>query len=55
MVSHDRDLAFGIADRIAVILEGRIVAIGRPEDVRNMDEPTIKNFLNAKFSRAHQP
>ena len=28
--SHDRDLAFGIADRIAVIHEGQILAVGEP-------------------------
>src|SRR5579862_1516930 len=28
VVSHDRDLAFGVADRIAVIQEGQILAIG---------------------------
>lgn len=52
VVSHDRELAFGIADRIAVILEGRLVAVGRPDAVRNLDEPAIQKFLNAKFSRA---
>jgi phospholipid/cholesterol/gamma-HCH transport system ATP-binding protein len=51
VVSHDRDLAFGIADRIAVILEGRLVAIGTPDAVRASDEPAIQKFLNAKFSR----
>src|SRR5829696_4168202 len=33
VVSHDRDLAFGVADRIAVINEGRILTIGTPEEV----------------------
>lgn len=51
VVSHDRDLAFGIADRIAVILEGRILAIGSPEEIRQLQDPTIRTFLNAKFSR----
>src|SRR5580692_6485990 len=29
VVSHDRDLAFGVADRIAVINDGRIIACGK--------------------------
>ena len=28
VVSHDRDLAFGVADRIAVIAEGKILTVG---------------------------
>lgn len=51
VVSHDRDLAFGIADRIAVILEGRILAIGKPEEIRQCQEPAIRDFLNANFNR----
>ncbi len=51
VVSHDRDLAFGIADRIAVILEGKILAIGSPAEIRRIEEPAIQDFLNAKFSR----
>ena len=52
VVSHDRDLAFGIADRIAVILDGRILATGTPEEIRALHEPAIRSFLNAKFSRS---
>src|SRR5256714_315051 len=34
VVSHDRELAFGIADRIAVINEGKILAVGTPEEIK---------------------
>ena len=51
VVSHDRDLAFGIADRIAVIIEGRILAIGTPDEIRNIQEPAIRDFLHATFKR----
>lgn len=47
VVSHDRELAFGIADRIAVINEGRIVAVGTPDEVRRNPDPTVQKFLNA--------
>jgi len=49
VVSHDRDLAFGVADRIAVIYEGQILAIGKPDEVKRNQNPVIKNFLNADF------
>lgn len=55
VVSHDRELAFGIADRIAVILEGRLFAVGKPAEVRALQEPAIQKFLNAKFTRVHAP
>ena len=34
-VTHDREEAFAIADRIMIIKDGRIVAIGRPEELYN--------------------
>jgi phospholipid/cholesterol/gamma-HCH transport system ATP-binding protein len=49
VVSHDRDLAFGIAHRIAVIHEGNIVALGAPEEVKRSRHPIIRDFLNADF------
>jgi phospholipid/cholesterol/gamma-HCH transport system ATP-binding protein len=51
VVSHDRDLAFGIADRIAVIHEGQIVAMGSPEEVRRSKHPIIRDFIHADFKR----
>jgi phospholipid/cholesterol/gamma-HCH transport system ATP-binding protein len=52
VVSHDRDLAFGVAHRIAVIDEGRILAIGTPEEIKACQNPMIRSFLNASFRRA---
>lgn len=49
VVSHDRDLAFGIADRIAVINEGRIITIGTPGEVKRHGDPMVKKFLHADF------
>lgn len=47
VVSHDRDMAFRIADRIAILYQGDIVALGRPEEVKKCDHPVIQEFLNA--------
>ncbi len=49
VVSHDRDLAFGIANRIAVIAEGQILKIGTPEEIKNFNDPVVQKFLNADF------
>jgi phospholipid/cholesterol/gamma-HCH transport system ATP-binding protein len=50
VVSHDRDLAFGVADRIAVINEGRILTIGTPQEVKRNPNPLIQKFLHADFN-----
>ena len=54
VVTHDRDLAFGVADRIAVINEGRILAIGTPDDVRRLQDPLVRKFLQADLQRSNQ-
>ncbi len=51
VVSHDRALAFGVAHRIAVIIEGRIVAIGTPDEVRNNQDTVVQQFLRADIKR----
>ena len=51
VVSHDRDLAFGVADRIAVIADGKILTIGTPDEVKNFKNPLVQNFLHADFKR----
>jgi phospholipid/cholesterol/gamma-HCH transport system ATP-binding protein len=49
VVSHDRDLAFGIADRIAFINDGRILTVGTPAEVKRLPDPLIQKFLHADF------
>lgn len=52
VVSHDRDLAFGIADRIAIIHEGKILFIGTPNEVKQNSDPLIKKFIHAELTLA---
>ena len=54
VVSHDRELAFGVADRIAVINEGRILTIGTPEEVKRFDDPLVQKFLHADLKHDSQ-
>jgi phospholipid/cholesterol/gamma-HCH transport system ATP-binding protein len=51
VVSHDRDLAFGVADRIAVIGEGNILVIGTPDEVKKNTNPQVQQFLHAYLER----
>jgi len=51
VISHDVGSAFHIADRIAVINEGRIVEEGTPGDVRKTNEPFTRQFLATWFGR----
>jgi phospholipid/cholesterol/gamma-HCH transport system ATP-binding protein len=52
VVSHDRDLAFGVADRIAVIAEGKILTVGTPDEVKAFNDPRVRSFLHADFKRS---
>jgi phospholipid/cholesterol/gamma-HCH transport system ATP-binding protein len=54
VVSHDRDLGFGVADRIAFIHEGRILTIGTPDEVKRRPDPLIQRFLHADFNTPNQ-
>ena len=46
VVTHDRDLAFNIADRMAFIMDGRLRGLGRPHEFKQPGDPLIANFLN---------
>jgi phospholipid/cholesterol/gamma-HCH transport system ATP-binding protein len=50
VVTHDRDLAFGIAHRIALMADGQILTVGKPDEVRNHPHPQIQKFLTADFN-----
>ena len=51
VVTHDRELAFGVADRMAVIAEGKILTVGTPDEIQNFKDPLVQAFLHADFKR----
>jgi phospholipid/cholesterol/gamma-HCH transport system ATP-binding protein len=53
VVTHDRSLALSIADRVAIIMDGRIRAVGVPEDFKRTTDPVIANFLSPLIDLKH--
>jgi phospholipid/cholesterol/gamma-HCH transport system ATP-binding protein len=49
MVTHDVRGAFNVADKIALLSEGRIVLQGTPEEFRESEDPKVKAFLERDF------
>ena len=46
VVTHELASAFLIADRIAVMFAGEIVALGTPEEIRQNQHTRVQQFLN---------
>ncbi len=51
VVTHDVSLAFYVADRIAVLDEGRIIEVGTPEELERSTNPVVREFLFTQFNK----
>ena len=49
VVSHDRDLALTIGDRIAILMKGVLRTVCTPDELRKNTDPDILDFLNPKI------
>ncbi len=49
VVSHDRDLALNIADRVGILMGGKLVSLGPPAELKNPKDPRVADFLNPKI------
>ena len=45
VVTHDMVSAYKIADRIAMLYKGRIIAAGTPDEIKNTKDPIVKQFI----------
>jgi phospholipid/cholesterol/gamma-HCH transport system ATP-binding protein len=45
VVTHDMVSAYKIADRIAMLYKGRIIAIGKSEEIRDTKDPIVRQFV----------
>jgi phospholipid/cholesterol/gamma-HCH transport system ATP-binding protein len=46
VVTHDMRSAYKIADRIAMLYQGKIVAEGTPLEIQNTKDPVVFQFIN---------
>ena len=54
MITHDLDLLWQVADRVAVLADGRVQGIGSMSELARMDNPAIQPFFNGPRARAAQ-
>lgn len=48
VITHDMNSTYKIADRIAMLYDGRIIEIGTPEEIRNSPNPVVQQFINGR-------
>ena len=54
MITHDLDLLWQVADRVAVLGEGKVQGIGSMSELAHMDNPAIRQFFDGPRGRAAQ-
>lgn len=54
LITHDLDTLYAICDRIAVIADKRIIAVGTIPELMALDHPWIQEYFNGPRGRAAQ-
>jgi phospholipid/cholesterol/gamma-HCH transport system ATP-binding protein len=52
MITHDLDLLWQVADRVAVLAEGKVQGIGSMDELARMEHPAIRKFFDGPRGRA---
>lgn len=45
IVSHDLSFALYLSDRVAMIHDGEIIALGTPDEIKKSQNPIVRNFI----------
>ena len=53
VVSHDRDLALNIADRVGILMDGKLLFLGPPSELQHPKDPVVSDFLTPKIDLKH--
>jgi phospholipid/cholesterol/gamma-HCH transport system ATP-binding protein len=54
VVTHDLPSAYGIADRIMMMLDGKVAALGDKESVWNDPNPRIRAFIERRMAEEYE-
>ncbi|MHC5155172.1 MAG: ABC transporter ATP-binding protein, partial [Planctomycetota bacterium] len=52
VVTHDMKSAYKVADRIVMLYNGRIIADGNADDIRNHPHDTVQQFIHGRIGDA---
>jgi phospholipid/cholesterol/gamma-HCH transport system ATP-binding protein len=52
LITHDLDTLYTICDRVAVLADGKVAAIGSVEELRNSDHPWIQGYFKGPRGEA---
>jgi phospholipid/cholesterol/gamma-HCH transport system ATP-binding protein len=53
VVTHDRDLALTISNRVGILMDGELISLGTPGDLEKSKDHRIVDFLNPKIDIEH--
>jgi len=45
VVTHDMTSAYKVSNRIAMLYQGKIVALGSPSEIKNTSDPLVRQFI----------
>ena len=46
VVSHDMEGVYRVADRVAMLYDGRVIATGSPDDFKDAADPIVRQFVH---------
>ena len=49
VISHDMEATLRIADKVAMLFEGRVIFEGTPTDVRTTEHPVVRQFVEGRL------
>jgi phospholipid/cholesterol/gamma-HCH transport system ATP-binding protein len=52
MITHDLDLLWQVADRVAVLAEGKVQGVGSMVELSKLDNPAVRKFFDGPRGRA---
>lgn len=52
LITHDLDTLYAICDRVAVLAEKRVIAVGPLAEIERMDHPWVQEYFNGPRGRA---
>ena len=52
VVTHDLESAFQVGDRVALLMDGELRAVGTPDEILESEDPAVRRFIRRRFGTA---